>query len=466
MKTIYKISAVIAVLLAFSVRSFAAGEFRLPEYSKVTLKNGITLYLMEQHEVPLVDVNVIVTAGATRDASIPGLASMTADNLLFGTSKQTKAEFEFAQEFVGAEFSSQATKDYSQISASFAKKDSAQMLSMIADVIQRPRLPKEEFEKYQQRQIGNLKQRKESPRSVINDYYSQLVFAGHPYNAVVEGTVDAVEKATIDDIKLFYTRFYVPENIAIAVVGDFDSKSMKKQVEKLFGGWERANKEKPITFPELPNFTSSKVLMVNKSDARESTFLIGGKGIASNNPDYVPLSVINTILGARFTSWLNDELRVNSGLTYGARSRFDSLQHAGSFYISTFTKTETTEQAIDLALSTYARLWEQGIDDATLKSAKSYVKGQFPPRYETSRELAALLGQMHVYELSDSYINDFQKSVDNISIEDTKRLIAKYFPKENLQFTVVGKAEDIRDMLKKYGDILEVDITTPGFNIQ
>ena len=116
-------------------------------------------------------------------------------------------------------------------------------------------------------------------------------------------------------------------------------------------------------------------LLVNKADAKETTFAIGGPGIALGDSDEVPVSVINTILGARFTSWLNDELRVNSGLTYGARSRFDKESEAGTFKISTFTKTETTFEAVDLALKTYQRLWDKGIDSKTLASAKSLGSG-------------------------------------------------------------------------------------------
>ena len=111
--------------------------------------------------------------------------------------------------------------------------------------------------------------------------------------------------------------------------------------------------------------------------------------------------MINTILGARFTSWLNDELRVNSGLTYGARSNFTYYSQSGSFAISSFTKTATTVEAIDLALKTYDRLWEQGIDEETLASAKAYVKGKFPPKFETSQDLSNLLGQMYSYNFDE-----------------------------------------------------------------
>jgi len=155
---------------------------------------------------------------------------------------------------------------------------------------------------------------------------------------------------------------------------------------------------------------------------------------------------------------MNNELRVNAGLTYGARSRYAQYKYSGTFYISTFTATENTEAAIDLALKTYNKLFEQGIDEETLLSAKNYVKGQFPPDYETAGSLASFLTQKYVYELDDSIINNFENEVNELTIENANELIKKYFPKDNLQFVLIGKADEIRDVVAKYGKITEKNI--------
>jgi predicted Zn-dependent peptidase len=215
----------------------------------------------------------------------------------------------------------------------------------------------------------------------------------------------------------------------------------------------------------IPNliFGNSRVLIVNKNDAKETTFLIGGKGINRNNSDFTEIQVINTILGDRFTSWLNEELRINSGLTYGVRSMFVPYKNLGTFFISTFTSIENTEKAIDLALKVLNRLHTTGITDKVLNSAKSYIKGQFPPDYETSGELANLLTSMAFYGFDDSYINNFEKKVDEMTVARANEIVKKYFPKENLQFTVIGKASVIKDIVKKYGEIIEKEITADGF---
>jgi predicted Zn-dependent peptidase len=264
------------------------------------------------------------------------------------------------------------------------------------------------------------------------------------------------------DLNEFYTDHYNPSNGAIAIVGDFDSSKMKKEIELLFKEWKQPTK----TVQSIPNISysdSARVLLVNKEDANETTFLIGGKGISRNNPDYVSVQVINTILGGRFTSWLNDELRVNSGLTYGAGSRFNSFKNGGVFQISTFTSNATTEQAIDLALETYNRLHTKGIDQNTLNSAKNYLKGQFPPEYETNGQLAGLLTDMHLYGFDETFINTFTQKVDALDLKQISSLINTYFPKENLQFVLIGKGSEIKQIAKKYGDLEELEIQEDGF---
>jgi predicted Zn-dependent peptidase len=170
------------------------------------------------------------------------------------------------------------------------------------------------------------------------------------------------------------------------------------------------------------------------------------------------MEVVNTAFGGRFTSWLNDELRVNTGLTYGARSNFSRLKNAGTFYISTFTATKTTEAAISKAIEVVNKLHTAGLDEKTLTSAKNYVKGGFPPRYETSGQLAGLLTEMFWYDFDESFINNFQTIVDELTISKAKEIVAKYFPKNNLQLVMVGKADDIRDIAAKYGKVTEVQI--------
>lgn len=452
------------VLLALLMAGTSwAQTFKVPPYQKFKLKNGLTVYLMEQHEVPLINVSAVFEAGAVQDGNRYGLSNMTAEALLFGSSKYTKAQLEEKAEYVGATIDTYAGKEVAKLSASFAVKDQDLLFDILQDVITKPTFDQAEFDKYKQRQLLQLTQQKESPRGVVNSYFNRFVYEGHPYANPITGTPTSVSAISATDARQFYLKNYTTDRAAIAVVGDFDTPAMKKRITELFGSWKTAAATSPkLTEPTIAS-DKSRVLLVNKDDARETTFLIGGKGITQNNPDFIPVTVVNTILGGRFTSWLNDALRVNSGLTYGAGSRFATFRNSGTFAISTFTKVSTTTQAIDMALMVLDSLHKTGIDEKTLSSAKNYVKADFPPRYESASELANLLTDMFSLGFDESFINNFQKNVDGLTVAKTRQIIDQYFPKNNLQFVLIGKADAIRDKVKKYGAITEKEIKADGF---
>ncbi len=452
----------ILFLLLFSVSSYP--QFKLPSHNVVRLDNGLTVYLMEKKDVPIISVSVVLDAGAVKDGELNGLSSFTAEALKFGTKKYLKSQLDSIFNFYGSSLNTYSRLDYSGISSQFMKEHLSILLPVLAEVIKSPVFPEEEIIKRKQRWVAELDQAKESPRQVIGSYYNKLLFDDSPYGNSVEGTKKSIEQ--IDRVKVldFYQKNFRPENCAIAVVGDFNSDQMKTQIVNAFADWfTTAPKIIYDIRPDQKELKESVVYLINKENARETTFMIGGFGVPVSNPDKIQIDVINTILGGRFTSWLNDELRVNAGYTYGAGSRFASYKTTGTFYISTFTANQFTEPAIDLALKTYNRLFENGIDEKTLASAKSYIKGQFPPNYETSGSLAGFLTQKYIYGLEDSYINNFEKAVDEMTVEKANRIINKYFPKDNLQFVLIGKADEIRNIAKKYGRVIEKNISEDGF---
>jgi predicted Zn-dependent peptidase len=457
---------IIAVFLLKGITGVAQqkSDFKVPPYTKFTLANGLTVYLMEQHEVPIISLSAIMPAGAIYDGEKAGLASLTADGLLFGTKSFTKKQIEEELDFVGAELNTYSAKEFAGLNAVFTTKDQDKVLGIIKEVLVDPVFNKDEFLKHQKRTLTNLGQEKESPGNVINAYWDKFIYGQHVYGNVVNGSPATVNKLTVNDLSGFYKTNYAPNGSAISIVGDFNAKVLKSKLERLFSQWKKVNQvTKSLASEPLNPLNSTRILLVNKEDANETTFLIGGNGIRRDNSDYVAITVINTVLGGRFTSLLNDELRVNSGLTYGARSSFTPLKNAGTFSISTFTANKNTEKAIDKALEVYTKFQKEGFDEQMLISAKNYVKGLFPPRYETSGQLAGLLTQMFWYGFNESYINNFQANVDGLTNAKVKEITAKYFPKENLQFVLIGKSAEIRKIAEKYGKVVDKNIKDDGY---
>jgi zinc protease len=461
---IFQVFVLTLVLLLYPLAiNSQSVKYTLPPYVKYKLGNGLTVYLMEQHNVPVIVVSAAFDAGAVKDGEKQGLASLTAEALMFGTEKYTKEELESNLDFLGAAINTGSSLEVASLSASFMKKDQDKVFEMTSQVLMKPVFNDQEFAKRFARKKVELDRAKESPGQVIGNYYSHYLYGNHPYGFAVGGTPKSVENITVQNLKDFYQKNYTLDRACLAIVGDFDIKAMKAQVLKYFGSWKTAGNTSGSVTKPIINPQSAGILLIDKDNATETRFMIGGNGLARSNPDYAAAQVINTILGGRFTSWLNDALRVNAGLTYGASSTFISNKLGGTFTISSYTRTATTVQAIDMALDVLNKLHTKGIDEVTLLSAKNYMKGGFPPRYETTASKARLLTEMFTYGFDEKFINDFEKNVDAVTIEKTKEVISKYFPSKNLQFVLIGKASEIRDQVKKYGTMVEKKIKDEGF---
>jgi predicted Zn-dependent peptidase len=440
------------------------GGLKLPPYRKVKLKNGLTVLLMEQHEVPIISFNFIVKAGSTADpAGKEGLAAITAGLLRKGTKTRSSEQVSAELDFIGGLLGAGAVYDYSTGTAEFVKKDIGKGLDLFSDVMLNPTFPQEEVTKLITQSVDEVKSDKDEASEVIGRYFNAYLFDGHQYGRPVSGDEKSLAAITRDDIVKFYQTYYTPSNTIMAVAGDFNSAEMERLLTERFGAWPARNA--PATnLPEPKLVQGKRLLLINKPDSTQTFYQIGNLGVARNNEDRVFINVVNTLFGGRFTSMLNSELRIKTGLTYGARSSFDQRKLAGPFVISTYTRNEATEKAIDMTLDILKRLHEKGITEEELKSAKAYIKGQFPPRIETTDQLAALIAQLEFFGLNEGEVNNLYARIDSMTLADAKRIINQYFPAENLVFVLIGKAEEIQPVAKKYAPKMDSkSISDPGF---
>jgi predicted Zn-dependent peptidase len=442
----------------------AAQEIKLPAYKRVALPNGLTLLLMEHHEVPVVSFDFIIRSGSVADpAGKEGAASLTAALLLKGTTTRSADDISNQLDFVGGPLGVGVTHDYTNGSAEFLRKDLTVGLDLMSDVLLNPTFPQAEVDKMLKQRIDGLKQAKDQPQAVIQRYFERYLYGTHPYGRPSGGDENSLKSITRDDIASFYTSHYAPNQIILAAVGDFKTEDMEAALREKFGRWPK--KSVPTaTVPPPADFKGKKLLLVDKPDATQTFYRIGNVGVAFNNPDWPQIDVIRTLFGGRFTSMLNSELRINSGLTYGASSFFDARKARGPFVVATFTRNEATERAMDMTLDILQRLHDKGITEEQLHSAKAYIKGQFPLEIETSDQLADWLTQLEFYGLDASYISTYFAKIDAMTVVDARRIIQQYFPQENLVFVLIGKADEIKKVVKKYAPTMEVkSITEPGF---
>jgi predicted Zn-dependent peptidase len=438
---------------------------KVPPFERVQLGNGTVLLLMERHDVPLIAFEAVVRGGASIDPSDQsGLSNVLASLLEKGAGKRDAAEFASTLASVGGVISAGAELERIVVSGSFLSRDHALMTELLADVLQRPQLTQAQFDSVRARQIEFIRAAKDSELGSLTSAYGKgALFRDHPYGKPAMGSEGGLGAVTHGGLTQHYRQQFGADRLTIAVAGDFKTAAMKQSLSRAFGGWHKA----AATLPAIPAATAQterRVLLVDAPDSVQSYFWAGNVGVARSFPQRAPLDVVNTLFGGRFTSMLNSELRIRTGLSYGANSKFERPSQPGSWALGSFTKTASTIEAIDLALTVLDRLHADPLDPAMLASGKAYVQGQFPLALETADQWAVALADLEFYGLDRSYIDGYAPALAAVTDVDTQKVIRERFPtRDNLILVVIGQASAIREDLRKYGPVTEMKLSDPTF---
>lgn len=455
----------IAALAALAFASAHASGIKLPEYQTITLDNGATVLLMPRKDVPLVAANIAVRGGALADApGKEGTADLLADMLSQGAGTRDALQFAQAVDGAGGTIGFASTREAIVANAQFLSKDSGLMLSLLADALLRPQLDVVEFDKLRKRSIDGIAAAKDSdPRQLIGTYAGGWLFRSHPYGRPAGGDETSLAHVSLQDLQAYRSQQMGGDRLIIAIAGDFDAKAMTAQVRDAFGGWAKAQGALPQVEAKARE-TGRRVLLVDKPGATQTYFVMMNIGSKHGDPMEAAQDLVQTAFGGRFTSMINTELRIKSGLSYGANSRIDRPRVPGSVAISSYTKTDSTKQAIDLAIATLDRLHKDGLDAATVESAKHYVAGQFAPDLETAPQLAAQLVEMSLYGDGRDAVDGY---LDRIAAATPEQIAAarSVFPdSKDLAIVAIGDAAKIRDVMKDYGPLTEMKMADPRFS--
>lgn len=437
----------------------------LPKATVIELKNGTKLILAEKHDVPLVSFSAWLRGGSLGEPqSKEGLAWLTGELLLKGAGKRNAQQFAETVDGVGAEFNVAAMREALLVDGQFLARDIPLMVELLSDVLMRPRFEPGEFDKMRDRMVSEIAAAKDGdPRGLMGFYFLAFHFAGHPYGRPVIGSEASIATLTREDVLGYAKAQLGGDRLILSVVGDFDTKQLASRLEAALGGWAKASAPAPVAPPTAP-VKGRRVLLVDKPDATQTYFWIGNTGIARNDPDRVDVTLANTLLGGRFTSLLNTELRVKTGLSYGANSLVMKETQPGVVAISSYTKTESTGRAIDLALEVLNRYRREGMDDAVLASTRSFVLGQFPPTLETSAQVATKLSELAFYGLDGRDVDNFAADVMGASREHIHQVMQRVLPApEDLTLVLIGKASAIREAARRYGPVTEMKLSDKTF---
>jgi zinc protease len=461
-------ASLLAALLAFVSIGAAEADsngIKTPAYERVQLPNGAVLLLTERHDVPLIAFVAAVRGGALSDPQGGfGTSSLLAGMLEKGAGNRDSMQFAQTVASVGGSINTAADTEYISVSGSFLSKDQDLMVELVADMLQRPQLRAEEFEALRARHIEFIRAAKDSDlASLVSVYGVADLFGEHPYGRPVDGSEASLAAISHEDLLKHYREQVGADRLIISVAGDFKPARMKQRLQRAFGDWKKA----PSALPPLDKparASGRRVLLVDAPESVQSYFWAGNVGVPRKDPRRPALDVVNTLFGGRFTSMLNTELRIRTGLSYGASSRLERLAVSGHWEMESFTQTEKTIEAMDLALATLDKLHSGTLDPTQLDSGKKYVLGQYPLALETAGQWAYQLALFEIYGLDRSYIDTYAQKLQAVSDTQARQVVDEIFPPgKDLVLVVIGNASQIREGLAKYGPITEMKISDPEF---
>jgi zinc protease len=443
----------------------AGGGVHVPAHERYVPDNGLTLAIVPRRDVPLVAFNAVLRGGSLCDqVSKPGVASLVAGLLEKGAGKRDAFAFADAVEGVGGSFNAGANTESISVRGQFLARNQQLMLELLADALLRPRFESEELETLRARHIEMIKAAKDAdPSELIGLYGRSFLFGEHPYGRSVIGGETSLAAITQRDVLDYYAANFGADRLTLVFAGDVDSAWLRRMVSKLFGRWKKAGTAAPRLTPAR-RWRERRVLLIDSPGAVQTHFWIGNVGVDRRYPQRAALDLVNTLYGGRFTSIINTELRIKSGLSYGARSGFARGSVPGEFAIHSFAQTESTDKALELTLQTLDHLKRDGVTAEMLESARAYVLGQYPLNFETAADWAAALGEVELYGLGPEYINNYGPALRKVTLPDARQVIEQAFPAtDSLAIVLIGDAAKIREQVARYGTIIDMTLTQPAF---
>lgn len=429
------------------------GDIVLPSPQRTVLPNGLTVLILPQEKLPLVDFQMVIRTGAAADPDgKAGLANLTASLLKQGAGARTATQMAEAVEFLGGSLTAESTYDATFITGQFLSRDMEKGLSLLADVVIHPTFADEEVAREREQAVATIAQSREDAEYLADIFYNRLLFGRHPYGRPDLGTETSVAGLTRLDVVEFHRTYYAPNNAFVVVVGDVKAAETLRLVSALFGTWSRRTVA-PRSSPQATDIQGRRVWLVDKPDLTQSQVCLGNVAIPRNHPDYFPVVVANAVFGGGFTSRLMDEIRVNRGLTYSIGSVFPARKERGAFLVYTSTRNETTGDIIDAVLAELKRFRESGVSETELAAAKQYLLGLFPLSLEGPEALAERISLVELYQLPADDIRTYPQRIRAVNRADVLRVARQYFAYESLGIVVLGNAAQVKPQVERFGPV-------------
>ena len=422
-----------------------APVIQLGEPERFTLKNGLSVLIVENNKLPRASVSLTLDNPPIAEGEMAGVSAMTAALLGKGSKKIDKDSFNEEVDFMGASinFGSQSA------SASSLSRYFNRVLELMAEAALHPNFTKEEFNKERDILLDGIKSSEKSVTSAARRVENLLAYGkNHPYGEYV--SKESVEKISLADVKAFYKRYFLPNNAYLIIVGDVDGQGLKEQVKKLFGKWKK--KDFPIdNIPEVNNVNSTQIDFVNMPNAVQTEVSVQNTvSLRKKDADYFPLLIANGILGGGGEARLFLNLREDKGYTYGSYSRIGNNKYTNSrFRASASVRNAVVDSAVVELLYEINRMKNEMVSDEELSRAKAKYVGSFVRAVERPSTVASYALEIETEDLPDDFYTTYLESVNSVTKEDIQRVAQKYFLVDQARVIVTGKASEVLDNLEK-----------------
>jgi len=439
------------------------GEIRIPDYERHVLPNGMTVFLLEDHTWPLVEGQVIVRTGAAFEpANKVGLAQIAGDVLRTGGTTSIAADqLDETLERMGGTIESGISDTSGSLRFSFLSQDADQGMDLVADVLRNPAYEQDKIDVAMEAVKAGVARRNDDLNGLVGREIQRAVWGPeHPYARNVE--YSTLEAVTRDDVVGFYEYFYHPDNMMIAVWGDFDAAQMLASLEARFGDWPAGN----VEVPDLPNEPMEtqrrRVLVADKADVNQARIAMGHVGMRADDPDYYAMSVANRILGGGFGDRLFNEVRTKRGLSYNVGSTPGvGFATPGVFQAYCGTKSETTEEAIGVVIETIEGMRTEQVSEQELEDAKEAMLNSNVFNYVQPQQVLTRKMNLEYLGYDDDFLEKYNESVRSVSAEQVHDVMQRRVEPDKFAIVAVGKTEDWDGDLTAFGPVEELDISIP-----
>jgi zinc protease len=434
----------------------SAEALKLPPMQKATLSNGLKIVLAERHSAPVVNFSLLLNGGFSSDSvNAYGTCSFAQRMLEEGTPTRDSLQIGEQLESLSANFSAEANLDFSSVNLNALKINMDKALDIFADLILHPAFPQKEFERLQKERLAAIQRQKVSPFPMGLRVLPTLLYGkGHPYDEAFNGTGTdtSVSKLTREDLAKFHDTWYKPNNATLLIVGDTTLAEITPKLEKLFASW-KPGEVPTINIPNVPQPAKDVVYLVDRPGSGQSIILVAQLAPPFNNPEQIPLDLVNDIFGGNFSSRINMNLREDKHWSYGVGSRLIPARAERPWVSFSPVQTDKTKESMIELIAEYKNIvGDKPITEAELKDEQSNATLALPGSFETVRDLSGAYGNILQYNLPENYYNTFTEKVMAVTPSVVNETAKKYILPGHLIWLVVG------DMSKVEAGIRELNI--------